>query len=549
MVKLNPPRGTIYDARGRKLAVSVQAKSVFVRPPEVDDPEETAKRLAHLLEVDSDRLLRELAGDRPFVWVARKVEPRQAAAVEAIDLPGVGLFEESRRYYPFGELAAHVLGFVGTDDEGLGGLEAHYENVVSGVPVPRSVLLDARRARVIEPAAIDELATPGADLHLTLDATLQYLAEKELQAVVKEYRAKAGTIVILDVRDSAVLAMASVPTFDPNRFTESSETSRRNRAVMDAYEPGSTFKMVTADAAIDSLAVHPDDRFDCEQGGISIGRGAFVRDHDRFEVMTFRDIIALSSNVGAIKVAAATGAEPLYRATVAFGFGRRSRVDLPGESAGIVRAQSRWMGSTVAYAAFGHGLSVTPLQLANAFAALANGGWLHTPYVVRALGKNGQVGPVERPSPTAVGLAPATIQTVVRLLEGVVEKGTGTSASIEGYRVAGKTGTAEKSDHTGYSESGRVASFVGIAPSRKPRVVCLVAIDEPTGVTAGGQIAAPVFARVVSDALHYLGVPPAPEDWEQRTDFLTVPRLPRPLTRVAEQRRERTVVALGGGAL
>ena len=514
VVELDAPRGAIFDARGRELAVSVQAHTVYADPSRIEDPARAAAELGAALRLDRRELERRLRRAGEFVFVARKVDHEAAERVRALGLRGVGLLEESRRTYPRGEVAAHVLGFVGTDNHGLSGLESTWDEEIAGETVRQQVLRDARRTLVVAPAALDAAALAGADLHLTLDATLQYIAERELAAAVRQFDAPGGVIVLLDPRDSAVLAMASYPTFDPNRFGAFSQQAWRNRAVMDAYEPGSTFKMVTAAAALEALAIHPDDRLDCEMGGITLA-GTFIGDHKPFGILSFREVIARSSNVGVIKAALRTGTDRMYGMTSAFGFGRPSGIDLPGESAGILRPLERWVGLSTAYAAFGHGLSATPLQLANAYAALANGGSWHQPYVVRGVSREGRYERTKRPGPVQLPLGAATRQTVVRLLEGVVDEGgSGQGAAIPGYRVAGKTGTAEKSDQRGYSATDRVASFVGFAPSRAPRLVGIVMIDEPRRSHYGGVVAAPVFSRVVSQALFYLGVPPHAGDPE-----------------------------------
>jgi cell division protein FtsI (penicillin-binding protein 3) len=506
-VALDAPRGTIYDARGRELAVSVRVESVVASPAKIADAEAAGAALAQALDLPVAELQALLASAKDFVFVARKVEPPTAAAVRALELPGVWFEEESRRYYPMGRVAANVLGFVGTDNRGLAGVESQYDSVVAGEMVHRRSLRDGRRGRLTVPGALGERANPGADLHLTLDAALQHVAESELADAIAQWGARAGIVVMLDVEDSAILAMASYPSFDPNVFGEASADAWRNRAVMDAYEPGSTFKMVTAAAALDTLAVHPDDRFDCELGGLTLA-GTFIGDHKPFGVLSFREVIERSSNVGVIKAALRTGTEPIYRVVGEFGFGRRTDVDLPGESPGIVHPRERWKGLSTAYASFGHGLSVTPLQLANAYAALANGGRLHQPYVVRAIDHGNGPEPVAHPEPQPVRLTPATLRGLSRLLEGVVERGTGTGAAIPGYRVAGKTGTAQKSDRTGYSATGRLATFVGFVPARAPRLVAVVMLDEPRRSTGGGVVSAPVFSAVLGEALFYLGVPP-----------------------------------------
>ena len=512
VVELHAPRGTILDARGRELAVSIDAESLYASPRTLAardvDIAQLAGTLESIIDVERSRLERKLKTDSNFVWLRRKLSPDVAAEVRELDVPGLGFLEESLRTYPNGALAAHVLGFVGTDNNGLAGLENRYDSEIAGEVAHRTVIEDGSRQRSVVPSALGIRPVPGADLLLTIDLKLQHVVERELESAVRETGSKAGSIVMLDPRDSAVLALASYPDFDPNAFGRSSDRQRRNRAVIDAYEPGSTFKMITAAAALENLAVRPDDRFDCEMGAITLGKTR-IRDHKPFGVLTFREILAKSSNVGVIKAALRTGDDHLLEQIEGFGFGQRTGIDLPGESAGILRSADRWNHMATAYASFGHGLSVTPIQLANAYAALVGGGVWHQPYVVRALSRDGEVTSVAPRVRRPLNLSPATIQDLVRLLEGVVaEGGTATAAAIEGYAVGGKTGTAEKSSRSGYSETGRVASFVGFAPSRDPRVVCLVMLDEPRVVPSGGLIAAPVFSEVVGEALLYLGVAP-----------------------------------------
>lgn len=506
IVELDAPRGTIFDARGRELAVSVQVESVYAVPSEIDSAriDATATALAKPLHLPASQIARQLSGERDFVWLMRKLEPEQSQAVRALDLPGVYLLPESKRYYPLGDIAAHVLGYVGTDNVGLGGIESTYDGVVSGKTARRTVLRDVR-GRFLDVDLSFADALPGEDLILTLDATLQWLAEKELRRAVRGSGAKAGSVVLLDARDSAVLAMASVPNFDPNRFTEFAPPTWRNRAVMDAFEPGSTFKMVTAAAVVQHDVVRPDDLFDCGEGGITLA-STFIRDHKPFGVMTFREVIARSSNVGTIKAAERLGGARFYDMVEALGFGRPTGIDLEGESAGIVRPKERWTELATAYGSFGMGLSVTAVQLANAFATVARGGEVQRPYVVARTSRSGATGSSDRrPS---VAMSPRTAVVLTELLEAVVREGTGKAASIPGYRVAGKTGTAEKSDRTGYSETGRVASFVGFAPVSEPRLVALVVLDEPRTSIYGGEVAAPAFSALVGEALLYLGVAP-----------------------------------------
>ena len=516
-VELLAPRGTIFDARGRELAVSVEVDSVWVDPSRVEDTAAMVGQLAEVLKIDRQALARSMGGAREFAWVARLLDPPQAAAVRELRLPGVRYLKESKRYYPMRQVASQVVGFAGVDNRGLEGIEGAYNNLVAGKAARRGVVRDARRGTVLLPNLSFRDPEPGGDLYLTIDVWIQYLLEKELTAAVQRTGARSGTALILDPHSGAILAMASVPTFDPNRFGDYSRDQWRNRAVTDALEPGSTFKMVTAAAALEANLVDPTDIFDCERGSIVV-KGKRIHDHHPFDRLTFQEVIAKSSNVGAIKVGLLAGESALYEQIRKFGFGRLTGIDLPGESAGLLEPVERWHRRAVAYISFGQGLSVTSVQLASAFAAIANGGQLYRPYVVEAVSKDGVRQPVEG-KPEAIGQAvsASTARTLERLLETVVEEGTGRKAAIDGYRVAGKTGTAQKAAASGGYAAGRyVASFVGFAPARRPRLVGLVALDEPNPKRGyhGGDVAAPVFAAVVGPVLLYLGVPPEREPME-----------------------------------
>jgi cell division protein FtsI (penicillin-binding protein 3) len=523
VIELDPPRGTIYDARGREIAVSVEVESAFAVPRELADVDDAATRLASTLGLDRDRLRRQLGADREFVWVARKLDPPQVAAVRQLDLDGVYFLEESKRYYPLRQTAAQVLGYVGTDNQGLAGLEAAYDQVVAGKPGRRTVLRDARQGMALPPGMPAAAPEPGADLHLTLDAAIQSIAEEELDKAAKDLHARSGSVVLLDPATGAVLALASYPTFDPNDFRSANDAERRDRAIADAYEPGSTFKMVTAAAALEQGLISPDDRIDCEMGGITLA-GVHISDHKRFGLISFRDVIAKSSNVGAIKTALRVSNRDFYDTIRGFGFGRPTGIDLPGESPGLLMPVERWPGIAKAYIAFGQGISVTPLQLASAFAAVADGGRLLEPYVVRRIGSGADARdvhpqPVERGRP----VSPRTVATLTELLSGVtVEGGTGKEAAIPGYPVAGKTGTAQKAlPGRGYLPDQFVASFVGFAPADHPAVVGLVVLDDPHGNYHGGEAAAPVFGAIVRKVLLYLDVEPerqTPERWPFESD-------------------------------
>jgi cell division protein FtsI (penicillin-binding protein 3) len=518
VVTLDPPRGTIYDAHGRELAVSVQVDSAYAVPPEIEDPRAAARALAQVVSgLDEARLTKQLSGKREFIWVARKLDPPVAREVRRLNLKGIYFLPESKRYYPMRELAAQVLGYVGTDNHGLAGLEQLYDEVVAGKPGVRTVLRDARRGTVISPELSFAEAEAGQDLHLTLDAAVQHIVERELARAVEERGAKRGTAVFLDPVTGGVLAMATYPSFDPNHFGRYPESRWRNRAIMDVYEPGSTFKIITAAAALESGLVRPEDEFDCEMGGITL-LGIRIRDHKPFGRLTFAEVIAKSSNVGVMKAALLMGGERLYNTIHDFGFGRLTGIDLPGESPGILHPLESWRPLAKAYISFGQGISVTPLQLAAAVNAVANEGTLLKPHVVAAVGRGGER-TAKYPLPPVAGkpIGPVAARELKALLEGVVTGGTGKSAAVAGYRVAGKTGTAQIPVAGGYSRSGYLPSFVGFAPSDRPKLVGVVAVAEPKGFAYhGGQVAAPIFGAVARQVLLYMGVRPerqAPMYW------------------------------------
>ncbi len=511
-VVLNPKRGTIYDARGRTMAVSVETRTLYAETAKVDDPASLAATIAPLVGRSEERIeaLLQKSGHVPL---ARKLDRDVADGIDLTAFPGLYFLAESKREYPMGSLMAHVLGFVGTD-RSLAGLELRYDDEVAGEAVSRHVLRDGQQRLVVVAGSLGE-PKAGADLHLTIDATIQHLAERALRETIESWKAKAGNVVILAPEDSAVLAMASYPAFDPNQFGDFGPDERRNRVIQDSYEPGSTFKTITAAGAFERQVVHADQIMDCGNGFIRVGK-ARIRDHKPFPELTFRTAIAKSSNVCAIKAGQLVGGETLQQLIATFGFGAATGIDIGGEHPGIVPLRV-WGIETTAYASFGHGLAVTPLQLANAYAAIANGGTWNQPYLVRALEHEGETVDARPTGRSRRVISKSTAYQVVRLLEEVVVSGTGRKAAIAGYRVAGKTGTAEKSDSGGYSETGRVAGFVGIAPARAPRLVCLVMIDEPTVATGGGEVAAPAFQRIVSEALFYLGATPSrqPMGWSQ----------------------------------
>jgi cell division protein FtsI (penicillin-binding protein 3) len=504
-------RGTIYDRAGRELAVSLKVASAFAQPTAVEDPAGTAKALAPILKQPARDLLARLTSDKTFVWLGRQLEPAQAAAVGDLGLKGVGLIPESRRYYPRRELAAHVLGMVGVDARGLEGLERQYDDLLGGQPEFVAAQQDAL-GRIIFRQEEPEGRAPIFDLTLTVDEVLQYITERELQRAVEHSRAKAGVAIVMDPWSGEILALANQPTYDPNDYRRASIAARRDRAVTDAFEPGSVFKVILAAGALEEGVVRPEDRFFGENGAIEVS-GVTIRDHEKHGWLTVREILATSSNVGAIKIGQKLGRSLYYHYMNSFGFGSLTGLELPGEAPGLMRRPRSWSGLSLSVLSIGQEISVTPVQIATAFSAIANGGNLVRPHVVRALtAQDGSIGRQVEPVAIRRVISTATARTLLDMLKDVVQEGTGKEAALEDYTVAGKTGTAQKMDPaTGrYSHQKVVASFVGAVPAESPRLVILVMIDEPEAFRWGGSLAAPTFRAIARDALQYLQVPPSP---------------------------------------
>lgn len=509
-VNLAARRGPILDRNGRQLAVSVDAESIHAEPQSIRDADREAGLLARALSLSTGER-HELAGqlrrDRAFVWVKRKVDPNQAAAVRALELDGIGFLTENRRYYPKRELAAQVIGYAGIDNTGMWGIEYALDDVIRGRAAKVVVRTDARRRPV---GHAEKPSTDGRSVTLTLDEAIQYSAERELDQAVRETRAVGGVVVVLAPRTGEILALANRPTFNPNVFGAYDPAQWRNRAVTDSYEPGSIFKVITAAAALQEHVVTPDEVIDCGNGSIEVA-GQRISDLSPHDKLPFRDVIAKSSDVGVIRVAQRLGRENLERYVRAFGFGAPTGVGLPGESGGLLRPLSRWSPLSLASISFGQEVGITALQMAVAVGAIANGGYLMKPLIVRQI-EDGAGNVVQSFKPLAVRrvVDPETADVLTDLLTGVVRYGTGRRAALPGYVVAGKTGTAQKIDSTGhYSQEDHTASFVGFVPAKRPELVILVSLDTPRGPNnQGGDVAAPVFARVAQAALRRLAVPP-----------------------------------------
>lgn len=507
-VELPSERGPIVDRHGDPLALTIDAAAVYVRPAKLDRSRHSITLLAHTLDLPQEVVTRKVEEQEPFVWLSRDATPEQADALAALALPGVGSDPALRRFYPRGPLAGQVIGFAGIDSQGLEGIELEYDDVLRGTGESLEVERDARGRRMLTDGTWRPLPRRGARVELTIDAGMQQAAEQYLSAAVTNSRAAAGTAVVMDPLTGEILALANVPRFDPNDIATSSPDRWRDRVIADTYEPGSTFKAILASAAIDAGVVRPNDRIFCEDGHYRIGRRT-IHDHEPYGWLTFADVIKNSSNIGAAKVGARLGAKRFAAAIKAFGFGQLTGVDLPGEVQGLVWPYTQWAPINLATVSFGQGISVTPLQLVRAYAAIANGGKLMRPYIVRrVVAADGTILREKRPHVVGHPLSAKTAHIVTALLERVVESGTGTKARIDGMAIAGKTGTAQKVDpktHR-YSARNRMASFVGFFPADAPRLVILIVIDSPRTSTYGGIVAAPVFREIAEYGIDRLGL-------------------------------------------
>jgi len=495
-------RGNILDRNGEPLAVSTPVDSVWVNPSELLQSPEDIVRLANVLGADADEIQRRLTqrAQKEFVWLKRRLHPDLASQIEALHLPGVFLQKEYRRFYPAGEVAAHVIGFTNIDDIGQEGLELAYNEWLQGKPGVQRVIRD-RLGRTVEHVELIRESIPGQDLELTIDRRLQYLAYRELKRTVLKHGARSGTVVVLDIESGDVLAMVNRPSYNPNQPSIDSE-GLRNRAITDVFEPGSVMKPFSIASALEAGIVTPLTPIDTTPGRINIGRHT-ISDHHNYGPIDVTRVITKSSNVGATKIALQLEPRQMWDTYDRFGFGSVTGTGFPGESAGVLRNYKRWRRVEQATLSYGYGLSVTALQLATGFATLADEGRMRRPSLIKGAS-----------NPVASAIDPVIAREVAAMLETVTgSEGTGKNARVSNYRVSGKTGTSRKASAAGYA-SRYIASFAGFAPSSKPRLVCVVVINDPTGEQYyGGQVAAPLFATVMSGALRLLDIPP--DDFEQ----------------------------------
>lgn len=538
-IDTSPQRGELLDRQGRQLARSVQTVSLFLDPGGLDPGqlECTATELSQSLGMKyhdlRDQFREAQATKRRFIWIARRLDADRANQIVTLNLPGLQSLLEPKRYYPNGPLAAHVLGYVGLDGDGLGGLERSYNSKISGEPGRLFLEKDANG----KPYESYEIASkPGQTVVLTIDQSIQYQAEQALNAAIKSSRAKSGTVIVLEPRSGDILALANAPSFNPNDVSASPAETRSNWALQHIYEPGSTFKVVAFSAALEKKLARVDDRIDCQMGAITVA-GRVVHDHHPFGTLTMAEALAKSSNVAAIKLGLRVGDETMYDYITRFGFGSKTGIELPGETGGILRKVQRWQPSSIGSIAIGQEVGVTPVQMVAAFGALANDGVRVAPHIIREV-RNEAGAVVYRPEPEQRRVIGAETAIALRgMLEGVTLRGTAKQAQLDGYSAAGKTGTAQKIDPKtrAYSATKFVASFVGFAPVSNPQVVIIVVIDEPGGAYHGGDVAAPIFREVAEQILPILGVMP---DIETKSAPQLVARVEEDPERAAKLRDE-----------
>jgi cell division protein FtsI (penicillin-binding protein 3) len=502
--EISPMRGVIYDRKGRELAISIPMDSVFADPVDVKDPEMVARLLSRALNVPAEELETKIREASKPVRLAKKLSPETVERIDDMNLKGVFFEKENRRVYPQHELLAHVLGWVDVDEKGMGGIEHELDKWIRGRPGRVMVMADGKRRFYDRREAA---ADPGASVVLTIDETIQYIAEKELARGMEETHAHTGTVVVQDPNSGALLAVATAPTFDPNDYGKYSDDDRMDRAVTAAYEPGSTFKVITMTGAIENHVTNPEVLVDCQMGSIQVA-GRLIHDWHPFGVLSVRDVLAHSSDVGTIKIALNLGAPRFYDTMRDFGIGQLTGIELPGENRGLLRPLENWTPSSIGSLAIGQEVSVTPVQIISAISAIANGGTLYPPRIVQEIRGGSPIALPSRGEPKQATDS-KTAATVREMMESVLlDGGTGTKAKLNGYTAAGKSGTAQKIDpNTGrYSPNQYFASFVGFAPVNDPAVTILVVLDSPEGAHHGGEVGGPIFKRIAEQVLAYLDV-------------------------------------------
>jgi cell division protein FtsI/penicillin-binding protein 2 len=505
-VTLEPKRGIIYDRNLRPLAINLPVYSVYANPKilrKQHEVNEIVAQLSSALGIDQKTIRAKISKDKYFVWLIRKVPQEAYLKLKGKKLPGIGFIKESRRFYPNKSLAAHLVGFAGIDNTGLDGLERDYDKFLKGKPGSSVILRDARQRELL--LEKDYIApVDGFDVVLTIDETIQFIAERALDKMYRKYNAKGASIIVMDPKSGEILAFANRPTYNLEEPGKSSPESRTNRAIVFTYEPGSVFKIVTAAAGLQERVVHENDIINCEHGAYRVANH-ILHDHEPEGSITFREVIERSSNIGTVKVAQKLGPNKVYSYAHRFRFGIKTGVDLPGEAAGYLKKVSSWSKVSISAIPIGQEVTVTPLQLVSAMSAIANNGVYMKPRVVRYVkDKNNQIIQEHKPEILDKIMTEETAKRLHSILQGVVDNGTAKKAQIPGVTVAGKTGTAQKVVGGHYSHSNFYATFVGFAPVENPRLAAVVVYDEPRPIYYGGLVAAPVFKEVIEDSLKYL---------------------------------------------
>jgi cell division protein FtsI (penicillin-binding protein 3) len=505
-MELEPRRGTIYDTNLKPQAVNLICDSVFAAPKEITpgDKEKITRELSKILDLSPAYLQNKLSRPKSFIWLARKISSSQSEAIKALNLKGIGFIKESKRCYPNGYLSSQSIGFAGLDNRGQEGLELYYDEYLKGSPGWAMLLRDARSKKI---NLYEKMARPkeGDSLVLTIDEVIQFIAESELDKAFTKSRAQGASIIVMNPNTGEILALASRPTFDLNQHSKVSKDEIRNRSICDMFEPGSVFKIVAASAALEENKVGEHDKIFCENGEYKVANHV-LHDHTSHGWLSFQEVIEQSSNIGTCKVAQVLGPETLARYVKLFGFGAKTGIDLPGEISGQAKELRYWSKTSISAIPMGQEVGVTAMQLASAISAIANGGNLMKPYIVKEI-RDSLGEPIKVFSPEVVRsvLSPEAAARVKKILIGVIENGTGKMAKIPGFTAAGKTGTAQKIEANGaYSHSKFVASFIGFAPAEDPQIAIVVVVDEPRGTYYGGTVSAPVFKNVAAEVLKYL---------------------------------------------
>jgi len=503
-LEIAPKRGTIFDRNMRVLAINLHSDSIFANPRVIKDKQKVAASISKILGIGEDFVYSRLTKNKSFVWIKRKVSPEASALVKALKIEGIDTIQESERSYPDKTLACHVIGTVDIDNKGLEGLELYYDKYLKGEPGWVVSTQDAKR-KLLESYQYEYIpARDGFNLVLTIDEVIQSIAERELAKAFEKFNAKGASIIIMDPRTGDILALANMPNYDLNNAKNRSKESIKNRAINDFFEPGSVFKIVTASAALEEKAVGLNDKFDCENGAWRIGRRV-LHDHTPHGIMTFKEIIGKSSNIGTVKAALRMGQEKMYKYMKLFGFYEKTGIDLPGEVAGMNRSIKGWSKVSMYAIPMGQEVTATALQLACAIGVIADNGYRVRPRVVKQV--TDPAGKVIKEFPVKVPNRVISTDTVLKMrgvLNGVVNSGTGKKAKMEDYEAGGKTGTAQKVEQGRYSSDRFIGSFIGFAPVENPVLAVVVSVDEPHPVYFGGDVAAPVFRNVVNDTLRYL---------------------------------------------